>query len=44
MLIGAVGAAELALLDTGARIEAGSGLAAAITHYRNAKTAQQKAA
>lgn len=44
MLIGAIGAAEMALLDNGARIEAGSGLAAAINHYRNAATAQQKAA
>lgn len=44
MLLGAIGAAEMALLDSGARIEAGSGLAAAITHYRNAGTAQQKAA
>lgn len=44
MLIGAIGAAEMALLDNGARIEAGSGLAAAVNHYRNTATAQQKAA
>jgi len=44
MLLGAIGAAELALLDNGARIEAGSGLAAAITHFRDPAVAQQKAA
>ena len=34
MLCGAVSAAEMALLDNGAKIEPGSGVAAAIEHYR----------
>lgn len=37
MLCGAISAAEMALLDAGARIEPGSGVAAAQEHYRTAK-------
>lgn len=36
MLCGAISAAEMALLDAGARIKPGSGIAAAIEHYRTA--------
>ncbi len=35
MLLGAISAAEMALVDSGAKIELGSGVAAAQDHYRN---------
>jgi alanine-glyoxylate transaminase/serine-glyoxylate transaminase/serine-pyruvate transaminase len=48
MLCGAISAAEMALVDAGAKIEPGSGLAAAQAHYRattpDGQSAQTKAA
>lgn len=48
MLCGAISAAEMALVDAGAKIEPGSGVAAAQAHYRDttpaARTASAKAA
>lgn len=49
MLCGAISAAEMALVDAGAKIEPGSGVAAAQAHYRdttpdNAKGSTAKAA
>ncbi len=49
MLCGAISAAEMALVDAGAKIEPGSGVAAAQAHYRdttpdNAKASTAKAA
>ncbi|WP_135503282.1 aminotransferase class V-fold PLP-dependent enzyme [Roseovarius aestuariivivens] len=48
MLCGAISAAEMALVDAGAKIEPGSGVAAAQAHYRattpDGQTAQSKAA
>ncbi|HEY9039388.1 MAG TPA: aminotransferase class V-fold PLP-dependent enzyme [Roseovarius sp.] len=37
MLLGAISAAEMALVDSGAKIELGSGVAAAQAHYRGAE-------
>ncbi len=48
MLMGAISAAEMALVDAGAKIEPGSGVAAAQAHYRattpDGQAAQSKAA
>ena len=45
MLCGAISAAEMALLDSGAKIEPGSGVAAAQAHYRaTTPVAAEKAA
>lgn len=44
MLLGAIAGAEMALLDAGVKVEAGSGVAAAQTHWRAASAALGMAA